>query len=181
MKLTLANRKILMVLFVVFSVGIASSLSLLGGVGVEVVSESLLPIVPLVIVIPALNSLVGDYATLIAAHAGNPSEQKKSKKKLLYAMLPSIGVNCVFIVSMGLLLAMQQQYEVSLSFALKYTLFVVVSILLVIAAMFGLTLLMNGLLRKNKLNPDDVLIPIVTTISDIFMLGLIALSAVAYF
>lgn len=91
------QKHLLSIIFVIISVGIASSLSLIGGIGIELVSEKLLPIVPLVIVLPALNSLVGDYATLIAAHAGDPSERDRSRSDLVKAMLPSLLVNCLFI------------------------------------------------------------------------------------
>lgn len=169
------------IFFIIISVGIASSLSLVGGIGIEIVSDKLLPIVPLVIILPALNSLVGDYATLIAAHAGNPAERNRTKTELVMAMLPSIGVNCIFIVAMGLLLASNRGYVMSWGFVGLFSLFAVVSILLVITAMFFLTQVLDRLLEAHKLNPDDVLIPIVTTISDVLMLTLIALAAVHVF
>ncbi|MCB9822136.1 magnesium transporter [Candidatus Nomurabacteria bacterium] len=58
----------------------------------------------------------------------------------------------------------------------KYVLFVIFSILSVILIMFIITVLLDKLLKHRAINPDDILIPIVTTISDIFMLGLIALA-----
>jgi len=175
------KHKLYAILFVVLSVGIASSISLVGGLGIEIVGDKLLPIVPLVIILPALNSLVGDYATLIAAHAGNPSERNRTKMELVRAMLPSIGVNCLFIIGMGLLLAGRRGYELDGGFVVTYCLFVVLAIVTVITAMFFLTILLDKILEARKLNPDDVLIPIVTTLSDILMLGLIALAAVYVF
>lgn len=165
------------ILFVIFSVGIASSISLIGGIGIESVQENLLKLVPLLIAMPALNSMVGDYATLIAAHAGDPEERTRSKSELVKAMLPSILVNMVFVISMSLFLGVKRGFYLNSLFALKFIGFVIGSIITVVIIMFILTFLLDKLLKNHRLNPDDVLIPIVTTISDIFMLGLIASAA----
>jgi len=175
------RHKLLAILFVIVSVGISSSLSLIGGLGIEAVSDKLLPIVPLIIILPALNSLVGDYATLIAAHAGNPKERNRSKFDLIKAMAPAIVVSCSFIIISGLFLSSQRGFALHTSFVLTYIAFIILSIIAVLAIMFFLTFLLDKILEEHKLNPDDVLIPIVTTISDIFMLGLIALSAIYIF
>ncbi len=180
-KMSKRQIHILTLLFVVGSVGIASSLSLLGGLGIEAVSDKLLPIVPLVIILPALNSLVGDYATLIAAHAGNPSERTRTKKELVRAMLPSLLLNCVFIITMGLFLGANRGYDLSLNFVITFILFVLLSIIIVVSAMFFITYIIDKILEEHKLNPDDVLIPVITTISDIFMLSIIALASVYIF
>jgi cation transporter-like permease len=175
------QKHLLSIIFVIISVGIASSLSLIGGIGIELVSEKLLPIVPLVIVLPALNSLVGDYATLIAAHAGDPSERDRSRSDLVKAMLPSLLVNCLFIIGAGLFLSERRGYGLHLAFVITFVAFIVLSIIAVVSAMFFLTYILDKILVNHHLNPDDVLIPIITTISDILMLGLIALSAVYLF
>jgi cation transporter-like permease len=171
------SRRAGSLLFIILSVGIASSISLIGGIGIEVVQEKLLSIVPLLIALPGLNSMVGDYATLIAAHAGDPEERTRSHGDLIKAMLPSIGINILFVFTMSTVLAAQRGYALTPLFMGTFAAFVVFSILAVIAIMLVITLALDALLRNRPLNPDDVLIPIVTTISDIFMLGLIALAA----
>lgn len=175
------NNKHTAIIFVIVTVGLASSLSLLGGLGIETVNESLLKITPLLIVLPALNSLVGDYATIIAAHAGNKDEAKKSKIRLAKAIVPSLIINCILITALGLFLGDKRGYDADSIFVAKYCMFVVTSIVVVVGMMFGITAILDRLLKNKALNPDDVLIPIVTTVTDIFMLGLIALSAVVLF
>lgn len=170
------SSRIFKVLFVVFSVGIASSISLIGGLGIESVQHDLVKIIPLLIALPALNSLVGDYATLIAAHAGDQAEQHRSKWELVKAMLPSVATSTLLILGLSTILGAQRGYLFTKSFVITYVLFVIFAIISVISVMFVLTLILNSLLKKYRLNPDDILIPIVTTISDIFMLGLIALA-----
>jgi len=170
------SKKLFKVLFIIFSVGIASSISLIGGLGIEAVQHDLVKIIPLLIALPALNSLVGDYATLIAAHAGDPTERGRSKWELVRAMLPSVATSTLLILGLSTVLGFQRGYHFTASFLATYVMFVVCAIISVITVMFILTLILDALLKKQKLNPDDILIPIVTTISDIFMLGLIALA-----
>jgi cation transporter-like permease len=176
MSLSLYHR-IRKLLFIIFSVGGASCISLIGGLGLESVQEKILPLVPLLIALPGLNTMVGDYAAIIAAHAGDPAERSNTKKQLAKAMTRVIWVNIIGILSLSIFLALHRGYVLEQLFLIKFVLFVVVAIVGVIAAMFSITIVLDKLLEKHRLNPDDVLIPIVTTISDIFMLGLIALAA----
>lgn len=175
------RHKLYAVLLVMFSVAFTSSLSLFGGLGIELVGDKLLPIVPLVIILPALNSLVGDYATLIAAHAGSPAERNTTKMELVRAILPSVVFSCLFIIGTGLLLASGRNYALDMGFVVTFCAFVVTSTVLVISAMFFLTVVLDKALESSELNPDDVLIPIATALADVLMLGLIALAAVYVF
>ena len=168
--------KIKLIIVVILSVGLSSSLSLIGGLGIESVQNELIKVVPLLIALPALNSLVGDYATLIAAHAGNPAERRLSKIQLAKAISPAIAVSTSLILLLSILLAIHRKFAFTSAMLSKYVLFVIFSIFSVILIMFIITVLLDKLLKHRAINPDDILIPIVTTISDIFMLGLIALA-----
>ncbi len=168
-------------LFVVVTVAGASCISLIGGVGLEAVEEKLLPLIPLIIALPALNTMVGDYAAIIAAHATDPAERVTTKKKLAHAISKAIWVNIVGLIVLSLFLAWQRDYLFTSGFIIKFVLFITISMVAVIALMFGLTALLDKLLERNKLNPDDILIPIVTSITDVIMLGFVALAAVFIF
>jgi cation transporter-like permease len=170
------NVKTSHIIFIIVSVGLSSSISLIGGLGIEAVHKELLLIAPLLIALPALNSLVGDYATLIAAHAGNPKERNLSRLQLIKAMLPSVITSTLIILGTSLLLANHRGFKINPNFFGVYTLFIICAVILVITIMFLLTILLDKLLEKKGLNPDDILIPVVTTVSDIFMLGLVALA-----
>ncbi len=169
------------VLFIGLTTGAASCISLLGGLGIEAVQEKLLPLVPLIIALPALNTMVGDYAAIIAAHAGDPGERRMSKKVLAHALTKVIWVNIVGILTLSIVIAIQRGYLFTGEFATKFVLFVIFAMTGIVAAMFGLTYILDKALEHRKLNPDDVLIPIVTTLTDVMMLGLIALAAVFLF
>lgn len=163
--------------FITLTTGLASTISMLGGIGLEAVSERLLPLVPLIIALPGLNDLVGDYASIIAAHASDPAECKTSKRELAKAISKVLWINILGIVALSLILASQRGYLATSDFLVKFVLFVAISIIAVVATLFAITALLDRALSRHKLNPDDIMIPVVTTITDVFMLCLIALAA----
>lgn len=169
------------IIFIGLSAGLASCVSLIGGIGLEIVAERLLPLVPLIVAMPALNTMAGDYSAIIAAHAGDPGTAKKSKKELIRAVSKAIWVNIIGVLVLSIIIAYQRGYLFSGIFLTKFIIFVVFSMIAVVTAMFVITAILDKILRKQELNPDDLLIPVVTSISDLLMLGLIALSAVILF
>jgi len=174
-------RHLRFIVFITFTTGLASTISLIGGIGLEAVADKLLPLVPLIIALPGLNDLVGDYATIIAAHASDPAERKTSKRELAKAIAKVLWINILGITVLSLLLASKNGYIFTASFIAKFVFFIAFSIVAVVTTLFAITALLDRILERRKLNPDDVLIPIVTTITDVFMLSLIALSAVVLF
>jgi cation transporter-like permease len=169
------------IVFIIITTALASCISMIGGVGIEYVEADLFVIVPLVIALPALNTMVGDYATIIAAHAGSPGEGALSRRKLMLAVFKSTIVNIIGTVGLSLFIADKRGYETNFGFVLTFMAFVALSVGAIVTIMFVITYSLDRLLEKKKLNPDDVLIPVVTTITDVFMLGLIAIAAKVLF
>jgi cation transporter-like permease len=168
-------------IFTVLMVAIAASLSLLGGIGIESVSEEIVLLTPLVIAIPSLANLVGDYAAVIAAHAGDPTEHRRSRTKLLKSLLVVLSVSVAGLVILALLLSVFRGYELSFDFALRFASFIFVSSVLVVLSMFLLAGALEVLLRHRRINPDEVLVPVVTSLADIFMLTMIAVAVKTIF
>lgn len=164
------------ILFIALTTGAASCISLIGGVGLEAVEDKILPLMPLIIALPALNTMVGDYAAIIAAHATDPAERTMTKKVLAKAVAKAIWVNILGLLALSIALAWQRGYLFTYEFTIRFVAFVGLSMLGVVAAMFGITTLLDKAFEKKKLNADDVLIPIVTSITDVFMLVLVALA-----
>lgn len=165
------------ILFVTFTAGLASTICLIGGIGLEAVSDKMLPLIPLIIALPGLNDTAGNYAAIAAAHAADPAERLFTKRKLARAISRIIWINILGMVILSLLLAVKRGYVLESWFAVKFIFFVTISIVLVVAGIFAITSLLDRLLERRRLNPDDVLIPIVTSLADVMMLLLIALGA----
>ena len=163
--------------FIIITTAFASCISMLGGIGIEFTEDELLPLVPLIIALPALNTMVGDYATIIAAHAGNPAERTATRIKLIRAIALSTCINIIGIIGLSLFLSEQRGFTTSAQFYATFGFFIICSVISIIAVMFFITYSLDKILEKKRLNPDDILIPVVTTVTDVFMLGLIALAA----
>lgn len=168
-------------MFVAFSAAGASALSLIGGVGLEAVASRILPIVPLLIAIPGLNDLVGDYASIIAAHHGDPTENTRTKKQLLFAIFRVVGLNILFLVILSAVLAQIRGYILEPVFLIKFAIFIAVAVVLAILIMFALAGSLELILKNKRINPDELLIPIVTSLADIVMLLFVALAVITVF
>ena len=167
--------------FTCMMVAAASSVSLLGGIGLEAISEKLLPIIPLLIATPPLNTMVGDYASVIAARATDKKYRTRSKLALARDLAPSILLNAFAVSAVSLGVAISRHYALDPVFITKFIIFVFGSIIAVVVAMLIITSTVDRLLKGKAANPDDVLIPIVTSVTDVLMLGLITFAAMWLF
>lgn len=164
-------------LFIILTTAGASCISLIGGIGLEAVQARILPLVPLIVALPALNTMVGDYAAIIAAHASDPAERTSTKKTLAKAIAKAMWVNIIGVLVLSTVIAQRAGYLFTGLFLTKFAIFVVGAMISIIAAMFVITIVLDRLLANHRLNPDDVLIPVVTSISDVLMLSLVAAAA----
>ncbi|MCU0666999.1 MAG: magnesium transporter [Patescibacteria group bacterium] len=168
-------------IFVAIAAGLASSLSLIGGIGLEYISNKFLPLIPLIIALPGLNDIVGDYASIIAAHTGDPTERKRSKKTLAISIFKVLVINVSALAIFSLILAGVRGYMITAGFLAEFLIFVFVAVGLTVAFMFIISHILDVILRKEKINPDELLIPVVTSIADIFMLIMVTIAVLTVF
>lgn len=167
-------------IFVVTTIALASSVSMLGGLALESVVEEILPLIPLILALPALNTMVGDYATIIASYEElNISD--RLELKLISAVSKSIVVNILSVVILSLAIAYFRDYALDAGFITKYIIFIAGATILTVVAIFVIAKALNYMLMKHKANVEDVLIPIVTSVTDVLMLCVISLSVVLVF
>lgn len=164
-------------MFIVLTTAGASCISLIGGIGLEAVQARLLPLIPLLVALPALNTMVGDYAAIIAAHASDPAERSSTKRTLAKAIAKAMWVNIIGVLALSIVIAQRRGYLFTDDFLTRFILFVAAAMIATIAAMFVITIILDRLLANHRLNPDDILIPVVTSTSDVLMLTLVATAA----
>lgn len=154
---------------VIISSGFAT-IGLLGGLGIESVKEQLLLFSPLLIALPAMNAMAGDYATIITAHVGDPETKTQTIRKLFIALAVSLPVSIVGVISMSLFVAHLQGYILTLDVFYQYVTFVSLAIIGVVIMTLLSIFLLNKMLNQHHLNSDDVLIPAANTLASVFML-----------
>ena len=107
---------------------LAALISTLGGFAVEHVKVVFLSIIPLIILLPTLNDLVGDYATIISArfstmlHEGIIDERwwlNKEVKKLFLQILIASFITAILTSGMALFISQFQNYKLNLLIAAK--------------------------------------------------------------
>lgn len=155
----------------------AASVGLIGGLALQSVEERLIIIIPLVIALPGLNIMAGDYASLIAAHAGDLQHKKQVQKKLLYSLFGALPISIAGIIAASIIIASLQDYELNQTFMLKFSAFIFVSLTSTVIIVYLLTNWLDGYLEKKKVNSDDILIPFSNVLASVTMLCFFALAA----
>lgn len=161
---------------VMLSAGLAS-IALMGGLGIQAMRDELLSFTPLLIALPAMNAMTGDYATLIAAHVGDPEMYRQRLRKLMLSLLISVPISLVSVTAMSLFVASLQGFTITTSVLVQYIAMIAVALI----SILGLTILsifvINKILKNREINSDDVLIPMANTIASVLVLGSFALMA----
>lgn len=167
--------------FLALTAGLAASLSLVGGVGLEAVSGDLRLLVPLLIAVPSLNNMAGDYAAIIAAHMGDTTETVDSLRAVRKAIWRVVGINGSLVVILSFATALWRDFNFNWFFLAKFLVFVVGSILIVTELLFVANIVLKRILKHRRLAADDLLIPVTTALADVVMLSLVALAVVTIF
>ncbi len=161
---------------VLLSSGLAS-IALFGGFGIQAVRSQLLSFTPLIIALPAMNAIAGDYVTLIAGHIGDPQLYRQRLKKLLISLVISVPVSIFGVTTMSLFIAYRQGFDISRTVLLTYIFLVAVSLVFILLISVGAIFVINNALRNHKINSDDVLIPLANTLASVLVLISFALIA----
>lgn len=154
----------------------AASIGLLGGVALQSVEERLFVLVPLVIALPALNTMAGDYASLIAAHAGDPQNRKHLQRRLTLSLLGAVPISITGVIVISTVLSIYQGYDLDRQFMLQFSAFTAIALTSVVFVVYLLTNALDKYLEKHRVNSDDVLIPFSNVLASVLMLSCFALA-----
>ncbi|MEM4261901.1 MAG: magnesium transporter [Candidatus Diapherotrites archaeon] len=143
------------------------------GITLEYFKQNLEKIAPLIIVIPAINDMIGDFGTMFSAkistmlHEGkiknNPLENHEIKKMLAQAII--IALIGGLLISIGANTIKGQNLS-TITIA-KFTAIIIVDIIILVSTMFIISITLGKHFFKNKEDPNNFLIPITTSIADL--------------
>lgn len=169
---------------------LASLISAFGGIALEETKTLFVSLVPLVILLPALNDMIGDYGTIISSristmlHEGivNAKWWKTPELRQLIAQVMIISM-ITAVLSAGIAIAIPiiggSAFDGAM--ALKVVLItlldvaLLVSILVVLSAVFGIYFF------KKEEDPNNFLIPITTSVADFGNMLLLAGLVILFF
>jgi len=162
------------------SVGIlllASLLSTLGGFGIESVRNNLFLLLPLLILMPALNDMTGDYGGIIASRFTTMLALKHIKEKawwkshLLHRLFGEVFIigtlSAVYITVLAGFIAAFKGFPMDWSVFQRVLLIALSTTWLLICVLFVICVLGGFYVYKRKHNPDNYLIPIATSVADL--------------
>jgi len=162
----------------------ASILSSLGGFALEGLKSSFLTLLPLIILLPALNSMIGGYGIVLASkfsamlHEGK-IKQKWPINKELKILICQIFVVACFAAITGLagalLFSYYLGYILTSAHILKLLVTVIISVISIVIILALIVVIVGWYTYKRNLDPNNFLIPITTSLADFINMIVLAL------
>ncbi len=169
---------------------LSAFISALGGFAVEQTRTIFLSLIPLIILLPVLNDLIGDYATIFSARFSTMLHEGKVRKKWwlntelkeLYLQVLIIALITASISAAGAFAIAHFSGQASPAEALaRIFAIVLVDVVVLITILFALTIAAGLYFYRKKEDPNNFLIPITTSVADFGNMLLLSVLVVALF
>ncbi len=169
---------------------LSALISALGGFAVEQTRTIFLSLIPLIILLPVLNDLIGDYATIFSARFSTMLHEGKVRKKWwlntelkeLYLQVLIIALITASISAAGAFAIAHFSGQASPAEALaRIFAIVIIDVMALVTVLFALTIIAGIHFYRKKEDPNNFLIPITTSIADFGNMLLLSVLVVAMF
>ena len=154
---------------------LASILSSIGGIGLESLNSKLITILPLLIVLPALNHMIGSYGTIVSSkfttylylNKGRKKWDSKYIHKLFFTILIISIFSAIYIGTLASAISFIKGFSVSLSLLIKVLEITLISTVLLVVIIFTLSTTLGLYFYRKQEDPNNFLIPITTSVADL--------------
>ena len=169
---------------------IASIISGVGGVGFEALKLKIAALIPLVVMMPALNDMIGDFGTIISSKFTMLLYQKKIHKSWwnsyelgdLFRIIASIALFAAFYLGVvSVAVAHFQGVPINIIEALKVIAIAFMSTATLVLVIFFLSIICGLWVYKKGEDPNNFLIPLTTSVADFSSLALFTFLVVFLF
>lgn len=167
----------------------ASIISSLGGLMLEHIKETFVEIIPLIILLPGLNNMIGSYGTIISSrfstmlHEGKIKSKWWKNKEVMH-IFAQISVISLLTAALSLALSFAisgfSDYNLSMTIALKIFLIVIMDNILLVSILFLTAVFAGTYFFKKQEDPNNFLIPITTSVADFGNMAILALLVVLF-
>lgn len=168
---------------------LASVISSLGGLALEQIKTLFLSIMPLIILLPSLNNMIGNYGTIISSrfstmlHEGEIKRKWKKNKELkkLFSqmtLMTIIGAILSSLIAIGITYFSEGILwgtAIKVFFIVLIDMFVLTNVLFFVATRAGIYI------YKKKEDPNNFLIPITTSVADFTNMVVLAVLIILLF
>lgn len=169
---------------------LTSILSSIGGFTIEHIKSAFISIVPLVILLPALNDMLGDYGTILSArfstmlHKGSVGGKwwENEELRALFAQVFIIAIiTTVISVVVALVISALSGNETGIGLAGKVFAVSLIDVAILIIVMFAVSISAGMYFFGKGEDPNNFLIPITTSIADFGNMILLSLLIIIIF
>ena len=154
---------------------IASVLSSIGGFALKSIEEKLIVLLPFIIALPSLNALVGDFGIIVTSkfttflyerHVKN-LKHSQFVKHLFKDIFPIALISALYLSALVLFASYIKGFSLEQSFVIKFILVILISVMVLFLIIFLVAIIGGYRVYKKNQDPDDILIPITTSIADL--------------
>ncbi len=153
----------------------ASVLSSLGGLALEQIKEIFLSVLPLIILLPTMNTLVGEFGTIFASRFSTMLHEQGITPKIFIPELKQLW-NQVLVISvmttlltvlLAVLISYLSNFEFSMIVTLKILIIALLTNFIMVATLFLIGVWAGRHFYRKKEDPNNLLIPLLTSVADL--------------
>ncbi len=169
----------------------ATILSLISGLFLRGIEHNLLLILPLIVILPALNGMIGEFGIIMVSKFTTALYAKKITKdayhshlvKSLYSEIIPIAIfSAIYIAVLAVFVThVTKDFEFTAVVLWKIIGITLITTLTIILFVFLISISGGLYVYKRNIDPDDVLIPIITSIADLGSMIVFTILVKAFF
>ncbi|MEK6835298.1 MAG: magnesium transporter [Nanoarchaeota archaeon] len=169
---------------------LASILSSMGGLVLEHIKTVFLSIIPLIILMPTLNDMFGDYGIILSSkfatmlHRGEVHGKvwKNEKLRELFMQIFIIAmITTITSVIISFIISVNSGYKLDLMISYKIFLIAVLDAILLVILLILISVLGSMYFFKRKEDPNNLLVPITTSIADFGNMIILSILIIIFF
>ena len=169
---------------------LSAILSSFGGFAIENIGVILASIIPLVIMMPTLNDMVGDYGTIVSSRFSTMLHERKVKKKWwqtveLKALFIQVFVVALLLAIISAILSVvistMTGHPVPSSMVYKVIAIILIDVSFLVIVLFLAAIILGLHFYKKQEDPNNFLIPLTTSIADFGNMMVLSLLVLLFF
>jgi len=169
---------------------LASVLSSIGGIALQTIQQKIVSILPLLILLPALNHMIGSFGTIVSSRfteliyldkiRGNVW-RSRDVHKLLATILIIAAISSLYIGIMSYFIAYLQGFAFSFNLLLKIMQLSILATLVLVAIIFFISVNSGLHFCSMREDPNNFLIPISTSVADLGSMAIYSAMIILFF
>lgn len=170
---------------------LASILSSIGGIGLQSIEAKLMVILPLLVMLPALNDMIGDFGTIVSSRFATMLYLGRVERKdwwrspilhrLFHIIIGVAVIAAIYVATIATWVALSRGFAVSALVFAKVVQLTLVTTLALVGVIFFLAIVGGLYIFSRREDPNNFLIPMTTSVADLgSMLVLTAMAMLVF-